>query len=975
MNMHPDRTFTGQVPDWILAPVYQERLTSALPLWRSLHRPEISLSLPTVPLHLPAPTLQTLLDLGIQKSQHYQHARQGLGDLPFSVNVVKPKAVRLYDIHIGVDSRLPLSHPGAGFDFPMVRTGYPSTALPPCLPVPPGYTGDKEASVKQVPGSLAGNLLASFSPVHGPALNSATRRANNEKHLGPYCHCYERNCPDPGRSSSKITTTARDLFPLCKGLPAQPQFPVFEPPVFAPRRHFVPDDTRCVGTQDITGQGPGGVTATRTKDHRWGKGAGVHVRSDELDSGKDRFFSLTPPLPSVYGKWNNTQPPNQQTPQPRDSPVKICNQKVAGDTRSGPFSQLVERGNPHVFNLGGSPPISESQVHFPHFCKSFLKDGISRDDDFAFECQIKKDASENCFSVVHAGTKTYQPNNFTDRRKMAKAKRSRKSAILFNRHFKSTDATTFLKRPNKQNENSRSRKARNKVTCVTTDSLEDLECKQLSIKADTRLTSNHKHPRRARTRAPSESVFPSPGLGPVSAHPGERKLFQCPHCLYVTDRKNNLKRHVVTMHHTSSKTLECCGLAFHSKAALREHNSVFHKGGYRCSLCARNFCRKALLRRHLAVHSGRKDFYCEQCGYATSHKSNLERHQKVHGKRGERPGETQETSDTSVPVQHLYGQEPWGEGRELLDPPVSRGLHGRRLNPCDLSHKLLCPNTNQTSTKYNESDKQKEESYVSPDRASCQHCCTETTKRGNSRPRAGNSLDAPKLSTQLGNSRRSSVHRARRSRGLLLKRIQDTYMGRNHHSFKPGKRYCSYQHSTCISDGEAECKQSLETDSRNDCDASSTSVDNMQKVDACYKPKSGSYAFLNKEMNQGDENHHRIGLEGGKLRESLASSNQSPDHDRKIPEELRGESELVGKTFERRLPPVLVSEETRPAVKRCKQASRWRLCQVRYPCRECGQTFPTQFQLGQHECLVSGTKTSPFNFSLVTAYHKHSAKD
>ncbi|XP_046326311.2 zinc finger protein 729-like [Haliotis rufescens] len=113
----------------------------------------------------------------------------------------------------------------------------------------------------------------------------------------------------------------------------------------------------------------------------------------------------------------------------------------------------------------------------------------------------------------------------------------------------------------------------------------------------------------------------------------DRKAFKCPQCLYFTDRKNNLKRHIVTMHQECSKTLECCGVMFLSKAALRDHVGLFHRGGYRCQICSRNFCRKALLRRHLTVHSGRKDFSCDLCGYATSHKSNLERHQKVHLRR------------------------------------------------------------------------------------------------------------------------------------------------------------------------------------------------------------------------------------------------------------------------------------------------------------------------------------------------------
>ncbi|ESO12659.1 hypothetical protein HELRODRAFT_62884, partial [Helobdella robusta] len=87
------------------------------------------------------------------------------------------------------------------------------------------------------------------------------------------------------------------------------------------------------------------------------------------------------------------------------------------------------------------------------------------------------------------------------------------------------------------------------------------------------------------------------------------------------------------MHRKCDRQLECCGLFFSNKAALREHVMVFHNSGYSCKHCDRNFCRKALLKRHLAVHSGKKDFACHLCDYASSHKSNLDRHKKVHGKK------------------------------------------------------------------------------------------------------------------------------------------------------------------------------------------------------------------------------------------------------------------------------------------------------------------------------------------------------
>ena len=155
-------------------------------------------------------------------------------------------------------------------------------------------------------------------------------------------------------------------------------------------------------------------------------------------------------------------------------------------------------------------------------------------------------------------------------------------------------------------------------------------------------------------------------LGRMHAqYPIGKKLFGCPQCRYITDRKNNLKRHVATMHQECDKVLECCGIAFKNKASLRDHVLIFHSNGYMCRFCGRNFCRKALLKRHLTVHSGQKDYICSLCDYATSHKSNLERHKKVHERQGSEDGsiDNQEASSSSdhprsLPQQHLSSGKP-----------------------------------------------------------------------------------------------------------------------------------------------------------------------------------------------------------------------------------------------------------------------------------------------------------------------------
>ncbi|XP_046331142.1 fez family zinc finger protein 2-like [Haliotis rufescens] len=151
-----------------------------------------------------------------------------------------------------------------------------------------------------------------------------------------------------------------------------------------------------------------------------------------------------------------------------------------------------------------------------------------------------------------------------------------------------------------------------------------------------------------------EKVPPSEGLqgmvgsvsDPYSSQYGYgRKIFPCPQCRYTTDRRNNLKRHMLTMHQACSKLLECCGILFTTKASLREHAMIFHYHGYTCFYCGRRFCRKALLKRHLSVHNGQKDFVCTICDYATSHKSNLERHRKVHARQEDGGCEGETSSD------------------------------------------------------------------------------------------------------------------------------------------------------------------------------------------------------------------------------------------------------------------------------------------------------------------------------------------
>lgn len=122
--------------------------------------------------------------------------------------------------------------------------------------------------------------------------------------------------------------------------------------------------------------------------------------------------------------------------------------------------------------------------------------------------------------------------------------------------------------------------------------------------------------------------------GVVGGGGSKYKQYACPNCKYVTDRKNNLKRHLLTMHEKCAKLLECCDAIFPNKSALRQHVTERHAGaGYGCGVCGRRFSRKALMKRHSAVHSGQREHSCTLCDYATSHKSNLDRHVRRHQQR------------------------------------------------------------------------------------------------------------------------------------------------------------------------------------------------------------------------------------------------------------------------------------------------------------------------------------------------------
>lgn len=124
------------------------------------------------------------------------------------------------------------------------------------------------------------------------------------------------------------------------------------------------------------------------------------------------------------------------------------------------------------------------------------------------------------------------------------------------------------------------------------------------------------------------------GLDAGNKAPPAKLSFPCSHCPYRTDRKNNLSRHLATMHTMTRTKVKCCDVYFYSKWDLKNHNRTVHRNGYVCALCDRVFQRKDLRDRHFSVHTGERKFKCNTCTYSSSHRSNLDRHGRVHRERG-----------------------------------------------------------------------------------------------------------------------------------------------------------------------------------------------------------------------------------------------------------------------------------------------------------------------------------------------------
>ncbi|XP_038056950.1 PR domain zinc finger protein 4-like isoform X6 [Patiria miniata] len=109
---------------------------------------------------------------------------------------------------------------------------------------------------------------------------------------------------------------------------------------------------------------------------------------------------------------------------------------------------------------------------------------------------------------------------------------------------------------------------------------------------------------------------------------------RCTYCGKMYNTKPGFKKHMA-LHAAASGELTCkiCNKDFENTHNLLEHIK-FHSGKssgtkekkHQCEHCDRQFYTRKDVRRHMVVHTGRKDFLCQACGQRFGRKDHLVRH-------------------------------------------------------------------------------------------------------------------------------------------------------------------------------------------------------------------------------------------------------------------------------------------------------------------------------------------------------------
>ncbi|CAH2285256.1 zinc finger PLAG1 isoform X1 [Pelobates cultripes] len=123
----------------------------------------------------------------------------------------------------------------------------------------------------------------------------------------------------------------------------------------------------------------------------------------------------------------------------------------------------------------------------------------------------------------------------------------------------------------------------------------------------------------------------------LHTHDPNKEAFKCDECGKNYNTKLGFKRHLA-LHAATSGDLTCkvCLQTFESTTVLLEHlkthagksSSGVKEKKHQCEHCDRRFYTRKDVRRHMVVHTGRKDFLCQYCAQRFGRKDHLTRHMK-----------------------------------------------------------------------------------------------------------------------------------------------------------------------------------------------------------------------------------------------------------------------------------------------------------------------------------------------------------
>ena len=111
----------------------------------------------------------------------------------------------------------------------------------------------------------------------------------------------------------------------------------------------------------------------------------------------------------------------------------------------------------------------------------------------------------------------------------------------------------------------------------------------------------------------------------------KRKLIQCPHCDFKSEKKMAVKRHIIT--HTGEKYYKCdtCEYKSTHRHRLTRHLRT-HSGDkpFACTLCSYRCSVKGKLPLHMRIHTGEKPYQCPYCPYKSTNSTAIKVHLPIH---------------------------------------------------------------------------------------------------------------------------------------------------------------------------------------------------------------------------------------------------------------------------------------------------------------------------------------------------------